>query len=159
MKKLADLNENLRPASNYQLLINGEWRDGASKQTYEATNPATNETLATIAVADKEDVDAAVTAAWDAFDACSQVSPQERSALLVEVADVIEAEVVLFLTLLTLENGKRICDTSNIDIPLAIDHFRYFAGVILGRCDEANLIDKNSLCIVLSEPIGVVGQI
>ena len=159
MKKLADLNENLRPASNYQLLINGEWRDGASKQTYEATNPATNETLATIAVADKEDVDAAVTAAWDAFDAWSQVSPQERSALLLEVADRIEAEAERFATLETLENGKPIRETSNIDIPLAIDHFRYFAGVIRGHSDEANLIDKNSLSIVLSEPIGVVGQI
>ncbi len=159
MKKLADLDQALRPNESYQLLIDGEWRDGAKKEQIESYNPATGELLTKIAVAEESDVDEAVKAGWRAFEEWSQTSPQERSMLLLEIADRMEAEAERFATLETLDNGKPIRETRAIDVPAAIDHFRYFAGVIRGESDEANLIDKNSLSIVLSEPIGVVGQI
>lgn len=159
MKMLSDINGDLRPQSSYQLLIDGEWLDGAQGKTLESHNPATGEKLTEIAVAEKEDVDRAVKAAWAAFDTWSQTSPQERAKYLLEIADRLEAELERFATLETLDNGKPIRETMNVDVPLAIDHFRYFAGVIRAESDEANLINKDSLSIVLSEPIGVVGQI
>ena len=159
MKKLADISSNLRPQDSYQLLINGIWTDGADKKTFESFNPATGEKLATIAIAEKEDVDRAVASAWETFRTWSLTSPQERSKYLLEIADRLEAEATRFATLETLDNGKPIRETTNVDVPLAVDHFRYFAGVIRAESDEANLINKDSLSIVLSEPIGVVGQI
>ena len=159
MKMLSDINGDLRPQSSYQLLINGEWLDGAQGKILESHNPATGEKLTEIAVAEKEDVDRAVKAAWGAFDTWSQTSPQERAKYLLEIADRLEAELERFATLETLDNGKPIRETINVDVPLAIDHFRYFAGVIRAESDEANLINQDSLSIVLSEPIGVVGQI
>ncbi|WP_066567653.1 aldehyde dehydrogenase family protein [Snodgrassella sp. CFCC 13594] len=159
MKLLKDLSEKLRPNAEYQLFINGKFQAGSEGKTFESHNPATGEKLATLAEASKADVDLAVKSAWAAFPAWSQTSPAERSALLLKVADLLEAETERFATLETLDNGKPIRETTNIDIPAAVDHFRYFAGVIRAHSDEADVIDKDTLSIVLSEPIGVVGQI
>lgn len=159
MKTLKDLPNSLRPKNEYKLFINGEWKDGANKKTFTSTNPATGEFLATFAIAEKEDVDLAVKSAHKAFESWSQTSPAERSALLLKIADLIEAEAERFAVLETLDNGKPIRETSGVDIPFAIDHFRYFAGVIRSRSDEADKLNKDTLSIILSEPIGVVGQI
>lgn len=159
MRLLSEINGDLRPDESYQLLIDGEWCDGAQGKTLESFNPATGEKLTEIAVAEKEDVDRAVKSAWAAFETWSKTSPQERSKYLLKIADRLEEEASRFATLETLDNGKPIRETTSVDIPLAIDHFRYFAGVIRAESDEANLINQDSLSIVLSEPIGVVGQI
>lgn len=159
MKQLKDLPEALRPQPHYQMLVNGKWRDGASKKTVASFNPATGEQLATIASADAQDVDDAVKAAWAAFPAWSQTSPAERAALLCKIADGLEAAAERIATLETLDNGKPIRETANIDVPASVDHFRYFAGVIRAHSDEADVLDKNTISLVLSEPIGVVGQI
>lgn len=159
MKMLHDLPQALRPHQAYQLLINGQWRDGASGKTFTSHNPATGEQLAVLAEADQADVDLAVQSAWTAFTSWSQTSVAERSALLLKIADRLEAEAERFATLETLDNGKPIRETSAVDIPAAVDHFRYFAGVIRAHSDEADVIDKDTLSLVLSEPIGVVGQI
>lgn len=159
MKKIQDLAEKLRPKSNYQLLIDGKWRDGAAGKTFESHSPASGEKIAVFAEAEASDVDDAVKAAWKAFDTWSKTSPAERSALLLKVADKLEAEADRFATLETLDNGKPIRETSTIDVPLSIDHFRYFAGVIRAHSDQSDLIDQNTLSVIISEPIGVVGQI
>lgn len=159
MKLLKDLAESLQPKQQYQLLINGQWKDSGSGKTFTSTNPATGEQLAVLAEADKGDVDLAVKSAWQAFPAWSKTSPAERSALLLKVADLLEKETERFATLETLDNGKPIRETMNIDVPAAVDHFRYFAGVIRAHSDEADVIDDDTLSLVLSEPIGVVGQI
>ncbi|MDR3345758.1 MAG: aldehyde dehydrogenase family protein [Campylobacteraceae bacterium] len=159
MKLLKDLPQSLRPQQKYQMLINGEWRDGAGGKTFTSTNPATGEQLATFAEGERGDVDLAVKSAWTAFEAWSKTSPAQRSALLLKIADKLEAETQRFAVLETLDNGKPIRETTAIDVPLSVDHFRYFAGVIRAHSDEADLIDEDSLSIVLSEPIGVVGQI
>ncbi|MFD1259394.1 aldehyde dehydrogenase family protein [Entomomonas asaccharolytica] len=159
MKLLKELSETLQPQQKYQLLINGQWRDGASGKTFTSINPATGEQLAVLAEADQADVDLAVKSAWQAFTAWSKTSPAERSALLLKIADLLEKETERFATLETLDNGKPIRETMNVDVPASVDHFRYFAGVIRAHSDEADVIDEDTLSIVLSEPIGVVGQI
>lgn len=159
MKLLKDLPDSLKPHKNYKLLINGEWKDGSAGKTLVTINPATNEELATFAEAEKPDVDLAVKSAWSAFPAWSKTSPAERSALLLKIADLLEKEAERFATIETLDNGKPIRETSTVDVPMAIDHFRYFAGVIRAHSDEAAVLDEDTLSLVLSEPIGVVGQI
>ncbi len=159
MKLLKDLPKTLKPLQKYQLLINGQWQDGSSGKTFISTNPATGEKLAELAEADKKDVDLAVKSAWDAFPAWSKTSPAERSALLLKIADRLEQETERFATLETMDNGKPIRETTNVDVPASVDHFRYFAGVIRAHSDEADVIDDDTLSLVLSEPIGVVGQI
>lgn len=159
MKKIQDLPQALQPYSNYQLLINGKWCDGSSKNTFISKNPATGETITTFAEADKNDVDLAVKSAWTAFETWRKTSVAERAALLLKIADRLEAEAERFATLETIDSGKPIRETSSVDVPFAIDHFRYFAGVIRAANDEADSINDETLSLILSEPIGVVGQI
>lgn len=144
---------------NYQLLIDGRWQDAKDGGTFETYNPANGELLATCANASKEDVDLAVNAAWKAFETWKDVSPQERSNLLLEIADLIEENAEKLAMVETLDNGKPIRETRNIDVPLSVDHFRYFAGALRAEEGKAVMIDKNTLSIILREPIGVVGQI
>lgn len=144
---------------NYGLLINNEWRPASDGATYPAYNPANGELLAHCAEATKEDVDAAVTAATKAFETWKQTTPAERADYLLKIADALEAQKEHFAMVETYDNGKPIRETSNIDIPFAIDHFRYFAGVIRTEEGSATILDKNTLSLILNEPIGVVGQV
>lgn len=121
MKLLKELSESLQPQQKYQLLINGQWKDGASGKTFTSVNPATGEQLAVLAEADQTDVDLAVKSAWQAFPAWSKTSPAERSALLLKIADLLEKETERFATLETLDNGKPIRETMNVDVPASVD--------------------------------------
>ncbi len=144
---------------NYQLLIGGRWVDAKDGETFETHNPANGELLATCANAGKEDVDEAVKAAWKAFETWKDVSAQEKSGILLKIADLIDENAEKLAMIETLDNGKPIRETRNIDVPLSSDHFRYFAGAIRAEEGQAVMIDKNTLSIILREPIGVVGQI
>ncbi|NLJ31140.1 MAG: aldehyde dehydrogenase [Clostridiales bacterium] len=144
---------------SYKLFIDGKWVDGTEGKTFKAYNPANGEYLSTCVDASKEDVDLAVKAAWKAFDSWKNVSPQERSRMLLKIADIIDENTEKLAMVETLDNGKPIRETRNIDIPLSSDHFRYFAGAIRAAEGEAVMIDKNTLSIILREPLGVVGQI
>lgn len=143
----------------YQLLIGGKWQDSKSGDTFETYCPANGEFLSTCVNADKEDVDLAVDAAWDAFETWKDVSPQERSNLLLKIADLIDENTEKLAMVETLDNGKPIRETRNIDVPLSADHFRYFAGALRAQEGKAVMIDKDTMSIILREPIGVVGQI
>ncbi|WBW49795.1 aldehyde dehydrogenase [Peptoniphilus equinus] len=144
---------------NYQLYINGEWRDASDGATLETHNPANGELLAHIAQATESDVDDAVKAAQNAFETWARTSVQERSNILLKIADIIEAHAEELATIETMDNGKSIRETTGADIPLSIDHFRYFAGALRAEEGSATMIDENTLNIILHEPIGVVGQI
>lgn len=144
--------------SNYKLFIDGKWVDGGG-QKFKTYCPADGELLATCEEADKGDIDRAVKAAWRAFDTWKDVSPQERQRLLLKIADLMEANAEKLAMIETLDNGKPIRETRNIDIPLSIDHFRYFAGVVRAEEGEATMIDKDTMSLILREPIGVIGQI
>jgi aldehyde dehydrogenase (NAD+) len=149
----------IKPDSNYKLYIDGEWVDGLDRKTFKASNPANGELLATCVDAGKEDVDKAVTAAWKAFETWKHVSPQERSRLLLKIADLIDANAERLAMIETLDNGKPIRETMAIDVPLSSDHFRYFAAAVRTEEGQAVMIDKDTLSLILHEPIGVVGQI
>lgn len=144
---------------SYKLFIDGKWVNGKQGKTFKSFCPSNGELLATCAEAGKEDVDKAVKAAWKAFESWKDVSPQERSGLLLKIADLIDANKEKLAMVETLDNGKPIRETMNVDVPLASDHFRYFAGVIRAEEGQAVMIDKDTLSIILREPIGVVGQI
>ncbi len=144
----------------YKLFIDGEWVDSSSGETFQTHSPANGELLATCAAADKEDVDRAVKAAWRAFDGWKRVSPQKRAAILLEIARRIDHNAEKLGMVETFDNGKPIRESlTNVDVPLSSDHFRYFAGAVRTREDEAVMIDDDTMSIVLSEPLGVIAQI
>ncbi len=143
----------------YQLYIGGEWRDSSDGSTIKTYNPANGQLLSEIADASEKDVDDAVKAARKAFETWSKTTVTERAIILNKIADIIDENAEYLATIETMDNGKPIRETKGADIPLASDHFRYFAGVI--RADEgvASNIDENTLNLILREPLGVVGQI
>ena len=145
--------------AKYDLLINGEWVPAEGGETFETFNPANGEKLADCANASPADIDRAVAAARAAFPAWAAKSPQERAALLLKVADLIDENAARLAMVETLDNGKPIRETTLVDVPLSSDHFRYFAGCLRAKEGSAVMIDENTMSIVLHEPIGVVGQI
>ena len=145
--------------SQYGLYINGEWRPASDGGTFETFCPANGERLAVCAEATREDVDSAVKAATVAWQSWKKVNPIERADLLLRIADVIDAHKEHLAMVETMDNGKPIRETLNVDIPMAADHFRYFAGAVRTEEGSASLLDGNTLSLVLREPIGVVGQI
>ena len=150
---------NVKLENRYRLFINGEWRDASDGATIKTYNPANGEFLAEIADATEKDVDDAVNSARQAFVTWSKTTVVERANILNKIADIIEENAEYLATVETLDNGKPIRETTGADIPLAADHFRYFAGVIRADEGSATMIDENTLNLILSEPIGVVGQI
>lgn len=145
--------------AKYDLLINGEWVSAEGGETFETFNPATGEKLADCANASPADIDRAVEAARAAFPAWSKTAPAERANLLLKVADLIEANAERLAMAETLDNGKPIRETTLVDVPLSVDHFRYFAGCLRAEEGSAVMIDENTLSIVVNEPVGVVGQV
>ena len=144
---------------SYQLYIGGEWVDASDGGTLDVYCPANGEQLSVIADATKEDVDRAVDAAWEAFETWSKTTKAERAIILNKVADLIEENAEKLALLESLDNGKPIRETRAIDVAYSVDHFRYFAGVLLADTGEADMLPGNMMSLVLHEPIGVVGQI
>jgi aldehyde dehydrogenase (NAD+) len=149
--------------SSDKMLIDGKFVDASDGKTLKSYCPANGEFLASFPDATKEDVDTAVKAAWKAFESWKKISVTERQALLMKIADVIDANAEKLALIETLDNGKPIRETTAVDVPLSSDHFRYFAGVIRGEEGDASIVDDpvfgNNISIILREPIGVVGQI
>jgi aldehyde dehydrogenase (NAD+) len=143
----------------YKLFIGGEWVEAENGKTFDAFCPANGELLTKCAYASEKDVDKAVKAAWKAFPEWKKTSVAERATILSKIADIIDENTEKLALVETLDNGKPIRETRNIDVPLSADHFRYFASAIRVQEGSATLIDKDTLSIVLEEPIGVVGQI
>ncbi len=143
----------------YKLFIGGEFVEAENGETLASYCPADGELLAHIAQASQKDVDKAVEAAWEGFREYKKTSRYERAAILNKIADVIDENRDHLAMVESLDNGKPIRETRAVDIPLASEHFRYFAGAILAEEGSANAIDENTLSIVLREPLGVVGQI
>lgn len=144
-----------------KLFINGEWVESASGQTFDTLNPATGEVLATLYEAGPEDVDRAVEAARDAFDngKWSKMSAAARSRLIYKLADLMEAHSEELAQLDSLDNGKPIRETANADVPLAIEHFRYYAGWATKIMGQTIPVAGKFFNYTRHEPVGVVGQI
>ena len=141
------------------IYISGKWVPAKDGATFQTRCPANGELLADCAQATREDVDEAVSAAWDAFQSWRNVTTNERAAILNRIADVIEANAEHLAMVESMDNGKPIRETMAIDIPYSARHFRYFAGCIMAEEGSANILDGNTLSLILREPIGVVGQI
>lgn len=143
----------------YKLFIDGKWIEAEDSAAYSVSTPATGKTIASCANASRKDVDSAVKAGWKAFPAWKKTSVQEKSTLLLKIADIIDEHKDELAYIESLDNGKPIRETLNADIPLASDHFRYFAGILRSEEGQATMIDKDTLSIILQEPLGVVAQI
>jgi len=144
-----------------QLLIDGEWVDSLSGRTFPTINPATGRIITEVAEGGKEDVDRAVAAARRALEhgPWPKMTARERGRLLYRLADVIERHIDELVALETLDNGKPISDSRNIDLPLAIECYRYYAG--WADKIEGCTIPVNGpyLTYTRREPVGVCGQI
>lgn len=145
--------------AKYQLYINGEWTTGSDENYLTSYNPSNGEALAEFIDATDADVDAAVKAAQEAFKTWKDLDVATRSKMLLKIADLIDENAEHLALVETLDNGKPIRETSSIDVPLSSDHFRYFAGVIRSEEGTVKDFDKDTMSIVIKEPIGVVGQI
>ncbi|WP_452226189.1 aldehyde dehydrogenase family protein [Lacinutrix cladophorae] len=143
----------------YGNFINGKFVDPIGGQYFENTSPIDNSLIAKYPRSQKEDVDLALDAANAAKEAWGNTSATERATLLNKVADIIEANLEEFALVETCDNGKPIRETLNADIPLAVDHWRYFAACIRSEEGSATELDQNTLSMNIKEPLGVVGQI
>ena len=151
--------EKAKLQERYQLFIGGQWKDASDHETFKTICPADGSTLAECAQATKEDVDEAVKAAWEAFKTWKHTTVAERAAILNKIAAIIDENKEHLAMVESMDNGKPIRETLAVDIPMAADHFRYFAGCIQAEEGSANILGKDTLSLILREPIGVVGQI
>lgn len=145
--------------SQYDHFIDGTWVAPSSGQYFENTTPIDGSLFSKAARGNAEDINKAIDAANKAFKTWGKSSAATRSKLLLAIADKMEQNMEYLAQVETVDNGKAIRETMAADLPLAIDHFRYFAGVI--RADEGELSehDEDTLSLIVHEPIGVVGQI
>jgi aldehyde dehydrogenase len=146
-------------AELYNNFIGGKWVAPRSGKYFDNISPVTGQVVCKIARSDAQDVEAALDAAHAAKDAWGHTSVAERANILNSIADRMEANLELLAVAETWDNGKPIRETRAADLPLAIDHFRYFAGVV--RAQEGGLsdIDHDTVAYHFHEPLGVVGQI
>ncbi|MGJ1432840.1 aldehyde dehydrogenase family protein [Sphingobacterium spiritivorum] len=150
-----------RPAfkERYDNYINGKFTAPVQGKYFDVISPLDGKVFTQAAHSTKDDLELAVDAAAKAFESWGKTSSTERSIILNKIADRIEENLNYIAAVETVDNGKAVRETLNADIPLAIDHFRYFAGVI--RAEEGSLseLDANTVSLIVHEPIGVVAQI
>jgi phenylacetaldehyde dehydrogenase len=150
--------------SDRSLLINNRWMKAASGRTFETVDPATGEVLAEVPAGEKHDIDLAVKAARKAFEnpAWSGMTPSQRGKLLWKLADLLEARTDEFAELESLDNGKPYFIAKHVDVPMAVEWFRYMAGwatKIEGSTIPISMPGAQFFSYTLREPVGVVGQI
>ena len=145
--------------AKYENYIGGKFVAPVKGAYFDVFSPIDGKVFTQAAHSTKEDLEIAVDHAHEAFQTWGKTSPTERSNLLNKIAQVIEDNLHYIATVETIDNGKAIRETLAADIPLAIDHFRYFASVI--RAEESSIteLDASTVSIALSEPLGVVAQI
>jgi aldehyde dehydrogenase len=143
----------------YSNFIGGDWVAPKRGQYRENLTPSTGEPFCEVAHSTEEDVDAALDAAHAARADWGKRSPTERAAVLDAVADAIEANVEMLAVAESYENGKPVRETLAADVPLAADHFRYFAGAVRAEEGRISEIDEHTYAYHFHEPLGVVGQI
>ncbi len=143
----------------YGNFIGGEWKAPVKGEYFKNVSPVTGEAFCEIPRSTAEDIELALDAAHAAKDAWARTSVQERSNTLLKIADRLEANLEQIAVAETWDNGKAVRETLAADVPLAIDHFRYFAGCIRAQEGSIGEIDENTVAYHFHEPLGVVGQI
>jgi aldehyde dehydrogenase len=145
--------------SRYENYIGGEWVAPTKGQYFENPTPVTGQTFCEVARSDESDVEKALDAAHAAAPAWGKTSPAERAVILNKIADRIADNLESIALAESWDNGKPIRETLNADIPLAVDHFRYFAGCIRAQEGSLSQVDEDTVAYHFHEPLGVVGQI
>ena len=145
--------------SRYGNYIGGEWVEPKRGQYFENTSPVNGKVFAEIPRSTSEDIDRALDAAHKAAPAWGKTSPAARAAILNQIADRMEQNLEKLAIIETWDNGKPVRETLAADLPLAIDHFRYFAGCIRAQEGHLSQLDDNTVAYHFHEPLGVVGQI
>lgn len=143
----------------YGNFINGDWVAPASGLYFENITPVTGKVFCEVARSNAEDVERALDAAHAAKAAWGRTSPAERAGVLNRIADRMQDNLAMLAAAETWDNGKPIRETTYADLPLAIDHFRYFAGCVRSQEGTVSEIDHQTYAYHFHEPLGVVGQI
>jgi aldehyde dehydrogenase len=143
----------------YDNFIGGKWVAPVKGQYFDNVTPVTGEVFCDVAESTEEDINLALDAAHAVKDAWGKTSVTERSNILLKIADRIEDNLEMLAVAETWDNGKAVRETLNADVPLAADHFRYFAGCIRAQEGTMGEIDENTVAYHFHEPLGVVGQI
>jgi len=148
---------NFKP--RYQNFIGGQWVEPQDGQYFDNLSPVNGSKICEIPRSNARDIELALDAAHKAKDAWGNASVTERSNTLLKIADRLEQNLTLLAVAETWDNGKAVRETLAADIPLAVDHFRYFAGCLRAQEGSIGDIDENTVSYHFHEPLGVVGQI
>ncbi|MCV6627434.1 MAG: aldehyde dehydrogenase family protein, partial [Cellvibrionaceae bacterium] len=145
--------------SRYANYIGGQWQAPVKGRYFDNITPVTGEAFCEIPRSDEADIELALDAAHGAKAAWGKTSVTERSNLLLKIADRIEANIEALAIAETWDNGKAVRETLAADVPLCVDHFRYYAGCIRAQEGSIGDIDETTVAYHYHEPLGVVGQI
>ncbi|WP_374328888.1 aldehyde dehydrogenase family protein [Azonexus sp.] len=145
--------------AKYDNFINGQWTAPVKGQYFDVVTPVNGKVYTQAARSTAEDIELALDAAHAAFPKWGKTDAATRSNILLKIADRLEANLELLAYAETVDNGKPIRETLAADIPLAVDHFRYFAGCLRSQEGGISEIDENTMAYHIHEPLGVVGQI
>ncbi len=159
LESLSNLKVNIPFKPKYDNYIGGKWVAPANGTYFENISPVTGKAFCKIARSTEKDINLALDAAHAAKDAWGKTSTTARAIILNKIADVMEANLETIAIAETIDNGKPLRETTYADIPLAIDHFRYFAGCIRAQEGTSSEIDHETVAYHFHEPLGVVGQI
>ncbi len=145
--------------AQYDNFIGGKWTPPVKGQYFDNISPVDGNSFTRIPRSTSEDIELALDAAWAAAPEWNNAPAATRSNLLLKIADVMEANLEVLARAETWDNGKALRETMAADLPLAVDHFRYFAGVIRAEEGSMSELDASTVCLNVPEPLGVVGQI
>lgn len=145
--------------AQYENFINGEWQKPRSGAYSDNITPISGKVITKVPLSNDDDINAALDAAQNAKKTWAKTSPAARAEILLKIADRLEQNLELLAYAETWDNGKAIRETLNADIPLSIDHFRYFAGCIRAQEGGISELDETTVAYHFHEPLGVVGQI
>ena len=158
-KVLSEVAKEIAIRPHYDNWIGGKWTPAVRGQTFENVSPINGRVICTVARSTAEDVELALDAAHAAKDAWGRTSPMERGIILNKIADRIESKLATLALVEAIDNGKPIRETTHADMPLVVDHFRYFAGVIRAQEGGISQVDDTTVAYHFHEPLGVVAQI
>ncbi|MFA9387159.1 MAG: aldehyde dehydrogenase [Methyloceanibacter sp.] len=153
------LNSSVAVRSRYDNFIGGDWVAPVDGGYFDNISPVTGKPVCQVARSQAPDIELALDAAHKAKDAWGRMPPAERAAILTKIADRMQENLPLLAAVETIDNGKPIRETRMADVPLAIDHFRYFAACIRSQEGSLTEIDETTIAYHFHEPLGVVGQI
>src|SRR5699024_81232 len=145
--------------SRYDNWIGGNWTPPVKGEYFENTTPVTGQAFCEVARSGADDVELALDAAHASAPASARPAPAERALILTRIADRMEQNLEPLAVAESWDNGKPVRETLNADLPLAIAHFRYFAGAIRAQEGSLSQIDEDTVAYHFHEPLGVVGQI